>query len=102
MSTFLISYIIFSIFVLAVINIAVRRRKNAPVPHDAEKAEFSNITVANRHKESASTAAPPRQAELANIGDSRAKVVATIILGAFVAILNQTLINVALPHMMND
>ncbi|BDG47093.1 DHA2 family efflux MFS transporter permease subunit [Parageobacillus sp. KH3-4] len=102
MSTFLTGYIIFSIFVLAVMNIMVRRRKNAPVPHDAEKAELSNATVANRHEESASTAVPPRQAGLANIGDSRNKVVATIMLGAFVAILNQTLINVALPHMMND
>ncbi|SFA43604.1 drug resistance transporter, EmrB/QacA subfamily [Parageobacillus thermantarcticus] len=102
MSTFLTGYIIFSVVVLAVINVAVRRRKSAPVPRDAEKAELSNGIMVNRNVETASTAAPPRQAELANIGDSRAKVVATIMLGAFVAILNQTLINVALPHMMND
>ncbi|KYD31549.1 DHA2 family efflux MFS transporter permease subunit [Parageobacillus toebii] len=102
MSTFLTGYIIFSVIVLAVINVAVRRRKSAPVPRDAEKAELSNGIMVNRNMETASTAAPPRQAELANIGDSRAKVVATIMLGAFVAILNQTLINVALPHMMND
>ncbi|UOE74895.1 DHA2 family efflux MFS transporter permease subunit [Parageobacillus thermoglucosidasius] len=102
MSTFLTSYIIFSIFVLAMMNVMARRRKNAPVPHDAEKAERSNIAVANRREGPVLTAAPPRQAGLENIGDSRAKVVATIMLGAFVAILNQTLINVALPHMMND
>ncbi|WP_409978196.1 DHA2 family efflux MFS transporter permease subunit [Anoxybacteroides tepidamans] len=38
----------------------------------------------------------------AQLGQSRTKIVVTIMLGAFVAILNQTLINVALPHMMSD
>ncbi|MCH6264325.1 DHA2 family efflux MFS transporter permease subunit [Neobacillus citreus] len=32
----------------------------------------------------------------------RGKVVAAMMLGAFVAILNQTLLNVAIPHIMND
>ncbi|MFT8320851.1 MAG: DHA2 family efflux MFS transporter permease subunit [Bacillus sp. (in: firmicutes)] len=33
---------------------------------------------------------------------SRGKIIAAVMLGAFVAILNQTLLNVAIPHIMND
>jgi EmrB/QacA subfamily drug resistance transporter len=102
MSMFLTGYIIFSVLVLAVVNIALRRRKDAPVPSDAKRAEASTSAVANSDEKTVQTTAPSGQTALANIGDSRVKVVVTIMLGAFVAILNQTLINVALPHMMND
>ncbi|WP_374720271.1 DHA2 family efflux MFS transporter permease subunit [Parageobacillus toebii] len=97
MSAFLTGYIIFSGLILVVINLAVRRRKR-----DAERTEQTDTMTANSNEERVQTAAPQRQAALANIGDSRTKVIATIMLGAFVAILNQTLINVALPHMMSD
>lgn len=33
---------------------------------------------------------------------SKGKIIAAVMLGAFVAILNQTLLNVAIPHIMND
>jgi EmrB/QacA subfamily drug resistance transporter len=97
MSAFLTGYIIFSGLILVVINLAVRRRKR-----DAERTAQTDTMTANSNEERVQTAAPQRQAALADIGDSRTKVIATIMLGAFVAILNQTLINVALPHMMSD
>ncbi|MBB2481753.1 DHA2 family efflux MFS transporter permease subunit [Bacillus sp. APMAM] len=37
-----------------------------------------------------------------DISKHRGKIIAAMMLGAFVAILNQTLLNVALPHIMND
>lgn len=43
--------------------------------------------------------AVPREVEE---GHGRGKIVAAMMLGAFVAILNQTLLNVAIPHIMND
>lgn len=90
MSTFLTVYIVFSLLVLGIFNYMVRKRKNRSVQHEAETIfEQSKMTQ------------PPQKGEMA-IGSSRTKVVATIMLGAFVAILNQTLINVALPHMMSD
>ena len=36
------------------------------------------------------------------IKGGKGKIIATMMLGAFVAILNQTLLNVAIPHIMND
>jgi EmrB/QacA subfamily drug resistance transporter len=38
----------------------------------------------------------------ANEGSGKGKILAAVMLGAFVAILNQTLLNVAIPHIMND
>ncbi|MBA2875357.1 DHA2 family efflux MFS transporter permease subunit [Thermaerobacillus caldiproteolyticus] len=98
MSTFLTAYIVFSILVLVVLNYAIRKRRNAPVlREEAETAERVQPI-----DEESQAAPPPNQGGMMNIGSSRIKVVATIMLGAFVAILNQTLINVALPHMMSD
>ncbi|GIN85400.1 MFS transporter [Heyndrickxia sporothermodurans] len=37
-----------------------------------------------------------------NFANGRGKIIAAMMLGAFVAILNQTLLNVAIPHIMND
>lgn len=37
-----------------------------------------------------------------NFASGRGKIIAAMMLGAFVAILNQTLLNVAIPHIMND
>ncbi|BDG35674.1 DHA2 family efflux MFS transporter permease subunit [Saccharococcus caldoxylosilyticus] len=105
MSTFLTGYIIFSVLVLVVLNIALRRQKNDPGPSSLERAEMAHAhgMAADRDEKPLKTAAASgQQTGLGNIGDSRAKVVVTIMLGAFVAILNQTLINVALPHMMHD
>jgi EmrB/QacA subfamily drug resistance transporter len=36
------------------------------------------------------------------IAKNRGKIIAAVMLGSFVAILNQTLLNVAIPHIMND
>ncbi|MGE8206161.1 DHA2 family efflux MFS transporter permease subunit [Heyndrickxia sp. NPDC080065] len=36
------------------------------------------------------------------LANGRGKIIAAMMLGAFVAILNQTLLNVAIPHIMND
>jgi EmrB/QacA subfamily drug resistance transporter len=93
MSTFMISYIIFAVFVLAVLNIMLRRRKSAPAAVETADGARADVRPA--------TSSGQSQGGLGDIG-SRGKVVVTVMLGAFVAILNQTLINVALPHMMQD
>ncbi|ANB61000.1 drug resistance MFS transporter, drug:H+ antiporter-2 family protein [Anoxybacillus amylolyticus] len=87
MSTFFTGYIFFSLLVLGLFNYMLRKKKQTNVQEEEIIAE----------KEIA-----PQAAGDMTLGTSRAKVVATIMLGAFVAILNQTLINVALPHMMGD
>jgi len=87
MSTFLTGYILFSLLVLGLFNYMLRKKKQKDVQEEE--------TVVEKEL------APQAAGEMA-LGASRAKVVATIMLGAFVAILNQTLINVALPHMMGD
>ncbi|ARA96824.1 DHA2 family efflux MFS transporter permease subunit [Geobacillus thermodenitrificans] len=93
MSTFMISYIIFAVFVLAVLNIMLRRHKSAPAAVETADGARADVRPA--------TSSGQSQGGLGDIG-SRGKVVVTVMLGAFVAILNQTLINVALPHMMQD
>lgn len=87
MSTFFTGYIFFSLLVLGLFNYMLRKKKQKDVQEEEQVAE-KEMT-------------PQAVGEMA-LGASRAKVVATIMLGAFVAILNQTLINVALPHMMGD
>jgi EmrB/QacA subfamily drug resistance transporter len=89
----MISYIIFAVFVLAVLNIMLRRRKSAPAAVETADGARADVRPA--------TSSGQSQGGLGDIG-SRGKVVVTVMLGAFVAILNQTLINVALPHMMQD
>lgn len=93
MSTFVITYIIFAVFVLAALNIALRRRKPASAAVETPGGARVDVRPAASSGQS--------QGGLGDIG-SRGKVVTTVMLGAFVAILNQTLINVALPHMMQD
>ncbi|AGT31940.1 MFS transporter [Geobacillus genomosp. 3] len=93
MSTFVITYIIFAVFVLAALNIALRRRKPASAAVETPGGARADVRPAASSGQS--------QGGLGDIG-SRGKVVTTVMLGAFVAILNQTLINVALPHMMQD
>ncbi|ADI26889.1 DHA2 family efflux MFS transporter permease subunit [Geobacillus sp. C56-T3] len=108
MTAFVIGYIVFAVLVLAAVNIALRRRKPASAAGKAadEAAEANAQPLAETKAEPSTEtdgrpAAPAGQGGLGDIG-SRGKVVATVMLGAFVAILNQTLINVALPHMMQD
>ncbi|WP_236687313.1 MFS transporter, partial [Geobacillus sp. ZGt-1] len=108
MTAFVIGYIVFAVLVLAAVNIALRRRKPASAAvKAADEAAEANAQPLAETKAEPSTgtdgrpAAPAGQGGLGDIG-SRGKVVATVMLGAFVAILNQTLINVALPHMMQD
>ncbi|EZP76834.1 EmrB/QacA subfamily drug resistance transporter [Parageobacillus genomosp. 1] len=65
-------------------------------------AHAHGMTADSGEKPLKTAATSGQQTTLENISGNRAKIVATIMLGAFVAILNQTLINVALPHMMHD
>ncbi|HEU4965455.1 MAG TPA: DHA2 family efflux MFS transporter permease subunit [Bacilli bacterium] len=127
-STFTILYILFAVVVLIVLNRALMRRgKKAKEPsHEAttepvkagvdaqeagaeairemvEEAEegetTSEVTApANSQAEPNTPSRTERQKEAVGIP----KLMAVLLLGAFVAILNQTLINVAIPKMMSD
>ena len=80
MTTFWISYGVLSIILLVFVNLWLRK-KNKPI---AKTQENENP-------------APKKEKEL-HIG----RLMTVVMLGAFLAILNQTLINVALPKMMLD
>ncbi|KXG09367.1 Multidrug export protein EmrB [Anoxybacillus sp. P3H1B] len=98
MSSFFIAYIVFSVFVLAALNYAVKRKRNVATRVVSDETDVAVAPAMGAEEQQQPPSASAHQEELG----SRGKVVVTIMLGAFVAILNQTLINVALPHMMND
>jgi len=62
---------------------------------ESEEEEHSQTKEANKEK------APYKPLETGE-EINRGKVIVALMLGAFVAILNQTLLNVAIPHIMND
>ena len=48
------------------------------------------------------TAASPSQASAAPLPSQARKIIATLLVAAFVVILNETIMGVALPHLMAD
>lgn len=122
MLPFLSGYIIFVIAVIVGMNLIMRRRRlvkkrqekreafirNNEMLHQEKIEENTEQFVTNDHPE----AIDEVQRELGTISEGGPKashpeikpvpIISVLIIGAFVAILNQTLINVALPRMMTD
>ncbi|MBL0387116.1 DHA2 family efflux MFS transporter permease subunit [Tumebacillus sp. ITR2] len=104
MSAFLIGYGAFAVFVLLAANLLVRRKSaNAQVSKmDEPEAESQSLqasqSVQDPPVEKASTSTGTIDRASLPIG----KILAVLLLGGFVSILNQSLLNIALPHMMND
>ena len=94
MTPFWISYLAISIFLLVFINMALRKKKNKAI----------NMKQDTEIKQEEEIKQTPPSAEVTS-GSKDVKVgrlLTVLMLGAFIAILNQTLINVALPKMMMD
>ncbi|WP_462413275.1 DHA2 family efflux MFS transporter permease subunit [Neobacillus sp. Marseille-QA0830] len=126
MSIFIAGYILLSMLLIGTVNFMLRKqRKNNggekernrasmrkkkpetdsidPIVQISTKSE--NITI---EKKETHIPVPEPSKETAEASSydrfktGRGKLIFTMMLGAFVAVLNQTLLNVAIPHIMND
>ncbi len=123
MSTFIVSYIGVVILLFAVVNILISRKKKQKsltqtpsIPSETSIKEIAQeIETQEFHLETpfvndaVNEELAHRVEELEGIKPKTSietstliKTVCAVMLGAFMAILNQTLINIALPHIMND
>ncbi|MFC7395175.1 DHA2 family efflux MFS transporter permease subunit [Scopulibacillus cellulosilyticus] len=128
MTAFIVGYVIFVILVIIGLNLLIRRRKDQPQPaNDADDsraerqmqhqravsrnaAEFvtnnssSEVTSDILHKGSSNNLPMVTEQKDSDhhLDIKPAPIIFVLIMGAFVAILNQTLMNVALPKIMND
>ncbi|WP_414051030.1 DHA2 family efflux MFS transporter permease subunit [Macrococcus animalis] len=113
MTSSIILYVIFSLLVFWIINRLVIKRNKKKIA--AEKAMFEQVSTTKNSKviytakEDIDVNKPvheqvkPQQALVQyGKGITLAKVITALMIGMFVAILNQTLINVALPVLIND
>ncbi|GEL05705.1 DHA2 family efflux MFS transporter permease subunit [Rummeliibacillus stabekisii] len=78
---------------------------NNAAPQPVQEEEHAE-EIQEPKKEEATEEVPPVREEAktppAKVIDNKGKLLVTMMIGAFVAILNQTLLNVAIPHIMND
>jgi hypothetical protein len=118
MSTYITVYVLFSILVLFILNFSMvkhkKRRLVNEVTKDKVKANIKQDSMKETHKEDSITKAEVKTKEELKIprrskgnkdseqDHGKMKILAALMLGAFVAILNQTLLNVAIPHIMTD
>jgi Na+/melibiose symporter-like transporter len=128
MSIYITVYVIFSIILLIFLNFLFTRKRKQTERYSTitqttvEKNEEENLEeqVEDLLKESAiaepaleyveANVTPLKEEKsetLSRVKDakmepSKGKILAALMLGAFVAILNQTLLNVAIPHIMTD
>ncbi|KEO81173.1 DHA2 family efflux MFS transporter permease subunit [Tumebacillus flagellatus] len=99
MSLFLLGYGVFAVVLLLAANLLIARRRTASAALAAAPGTLNSpepLPAASKKTEPSSTPAP----HVANL--SIGKILAVLLLGGFVSILNQSLLNIALPHMMND
>ncbi|MBS4201990.1 DHA2 family efflux MFS transporter permease subunit [Bacillus sp. FJAT-49732] len=113
MSIYIAGYILLSILLLTVVNFmlwktdkkATSTQKSIPALEidetDDQDALTTSIVVSDLDEKDT----VPQGKDTINparFENQRGKIVSAMMLGAFVAILNQTLLNVAIPHIMND
>ncbi|WP_459499176.1 DHA2 family efflux MFS transporter permease subunit [Bacillus sp. C1] len=104
-STLIVGYALFCIIVFFLVNRLLRKKKT-----NAGEEQVPAVSKIETKQESSSIAeletpelekeAPKKQLPTANVNVKA--VVTVLILGMFVSILNQTIINVALPPLMNE
>ncbi|WP_042355709.1 DHA2 family efflux MFS transporter permease subunit [Bacillus rubiinfantis] len=121
MTIYLAGYILLSVLLLVFINLMLKKQKNAKKQTNPSNVTAQTVTTIPEqpihHEEKSqpmkkehiqhSKGAQKNQASAAltqaeAFEGKRGKVIIAMMLGAFVAILNQTLLNVAIPHIMND
>ncbi|MBY0123553.1 DHA2 family efflux MFS transporter permease subunit [Bacillus sp. S/N-304-OC-R1] len=116
MTIYLTGYILVAIILLVTVNYMIRKQdkgkivrtvKEDLVTDVAEETQTSSSeSIEHEEVKQAETSVVKEQpAHDSNPADQefhRGKLIAAMMLGAFVAILNQTLLNVAIPHIMND
>jgi EmrB/QacA subfamily drug resistance transporter len=114
-TTYVITYSAFSVIVLLVANLLMiqrTRRRTAgvgnhngaysplPDPSNSLIEAAEELGMEEKSPNAAATSLPSRSAK--SPGVNVGQILTVLLLGAFVAILNQTLINVAIPHIMTD
>jgi len=106
MTIYIAGYILISILLFAVVNYMLRNQdkaRKANQEHPAQHAKTAPLKEEIETFEEADAVKNDQAAKKpAYMENGRGKVVFALMLGAFVAILNQTLLNVAIPHIMND
>lgn len=95
MTAFLVGYGAFAVLLLLLVNLGMRRRA-------AQVARRTKVdgTASNSSPKPAAAAPTTGAPDLAQL--RLGKLLSVLLLGGFVAVLNQSLLNIALPHMMND
>ena len=124
MTFYITAYTVISILLIIVVNYMYRKRKmqkDLPVSYEHEVLKEEETVQQSSAKENPTNdiepleeeelplekvesemEARPKSEKKDDYEGNRGKVIAALMLGAFVAILNQTLLNVAIPHIMND
>ncbi|MED4205486.1 DHA2 family efflux MFS transporter permease subunit [Neobacillus mesonae] len=115
MSIYIAGYILISVLLLIFVNLMLKKQNKKETQPISENTTVQAADASPIEKEPASDALPiekemksetkkiqPASTKAEQFEGKRGKVIAAMMLGAFVAILNQTLLNVAIPHIMND
>ncbi|MGJ7912732.1 DHA2 family efflux MFS transporter permease subunit [Neobacillus sp. LXY-1] len=125
MSTYITVYVVLSVLLILLINLQLMKRgkkrsKKQKSSFEATQAEHLRVKldeaqnefpkrpeVKRNVEEDVTPKRTEKPIETSRVEDAKestgkGKVLAALMLGAFVAILNQTLLNVAIPHIMTD
>ena len=110
MSIYIAGYILTSVLVLIAVNFMVKKQnkkefqleKQNITDNQPEKDVKVSPIKDEAENENRASQTKPALSKAEQFEGKRGKVIAAMMLGAFVAILNQTLLNVAIPHIMND
>lgn len=101
-TTFLFGYIAFMVVTFLAVNLIARRARQPRVAGAEGPALDETLIEAEAVGAIPAAPAPQAQATISTENISIPKVITVLLIGMFIAILNQTLINVALPVLIND
>lgn len=101
-TTFLFGYIVFMLVTFLAVNLIARRARQPRVAGAGGPALDETLIEAEAVGAIPAAPAPQAQATISTENISIPKVITVLLIGMFIAILNQTLINVALPVLIND
>lgn len=101
-TTFLFGYIAFMLVTFLAVNLIARRARQPRVAGAGGPALDETLIEAEAVGAIPAASAPQAQATISTENISIPKVITVLLIGMFIAILNQTLINVALPVLIND
>ena len=101
-TTFLFGYIAFMVVTFLAVNLIARRTRQPRVVGAEGPALDETLIEAEAAGAIPAAPAPQERATISTEHISIPKVLTVLLIGMFIAILNQTLINVALPVLIND